>query len=75
MNNNAAASQLETIGFIESMLSDLRQMGQSIDARFLVYLIELAMIEASDIKTGKQPAINFLLRPLTDALSRSLRES
>jgi len=26
------------------------------------------------IKTGKQPAINFLLRPLTDALSRSLRE-
>ncbi|MHA7872543.1 MAG: HlyD family type I secretion periplasmic adaptor subunit, partial [Hyphococcus sp.] len=26
------------------------------------------------IRTGKQPAISYLLRPLTDALARSLRE-
>ncbi len=46
-------SRAATASYIETMLSELRSMSQGMDADFLGYLIEMAMIEASDIASGK----------------------
>lgn len=46
--------------FIRDMLMELRVMSQSINQPMLAYLIEMAMIEASDLADGRattpQPA-------------------
>lgn len=39
--------------YIRDMLLELRQMAQSIDKPTLAYLIEMAMIEASDLAEGR----------------------
>ena len=49
MTDSTGASRSETLTYIDSMLIELRKMGQSIDEVLLVYLIELAMIEVSDL--------------------------
>ena len=47
-------TQTATAAYIKGMLTELRAMGQAIEGDFLVYLIEMAMVEASDIATAKQ---------------------
>ncbi len=42
-----------TAHYIESMLMELRTMSQSNNCDMLTYLLEMAMIEASDIASGK----------------------
>lgn len=41
-----------TASYIEDLLTELRTMGQNINADFLVYLIEMAIHEANTIKKG-----------------------
>lgn len=42
-----------TASYIESMLAEMRTLSQNVDSDFLTYLLEMAMIEASDIASGK----------------------
>lgn len=45
--------RVETAQFIKSMLIELRTMGQASQCDMLVYLLEMAMMEAADIAAGK----------------------
>ena len=53
MAGTKANTVIATASYIEHMLGDLREMSLRADATFLSYLIEMAMIEASDIASGK----------------------
>ena len=44
-----------TASYIEQMLNDLRAMSSRVDAHFLTYLIEMAMIEANRLSTETKP--------------------
>ncbi len=54
-------SQLEkkaTAAYVETMLAELRSMSQTLNADFLAYLIEMAMVEASEVAKGKPEPID-----------------
>ena len=53
MATTAGTTRAATAHYIEGMLIELRTIGQNIDSDFLVYLLEMAAIEASDIASGK----------------------
>ncbi len=53
MDTDRSASKVATASYIQGMLAELRSMSRSIECGFLVYLIEMAHIEASDIVAGK----------------------
>ena len=46
----------ETLDYIQSMLRQLRGMAEAERSDMLVYLIEMACIEAADIMRGERPA-------------------
>jgi len=52
-----ASKSGDTIGatahYIETMLMELRTMSQGINTDMLTYLLEMAMVEASDVASGK----------------------
>lgn len=54
MASKSGHTRAATATYISEMLKELRTMGQQIDADFLVYLIEMASIEASDVARGKE---------------------
>lgn len=54
MTESTDASRSETLNYIDAMLIELRKMGQSIDEVFLVYLLELALIEVSDLAASSR---------------------
>lgn len=45
---------IPTAEYIENMLGDLSRMSEDINAPFLGYLIEMAIVEAGDIVVGKR---------------------
>ncbi len=54
--SSAGMTRIASAGYIENMLVELRTIGQNYDLDFLVYLLEMATIEASDIANGKGTA-------------------
>ncbi|MEW7006897.1 hypothetical protein [Lentilitoribacter sp. EG35] len=50
-----AANQLENLAYIHSMLGELRKVADAEGADMLCYLIEMAYIEAGDIKSKLRP--------------------
>ena len=65
-----------TAAYMESTLAELRTMSQQIESDFLVYLLEMAMIEASEISAGKvstgrsaSPVVQRKARPSADQLA------
>ncbi len=56
MTNVSNERRTATASYIEGMLIELRTMGQQVNADFLVYLLEMAIIEADDIKRGQMTA-------------------
>ncbi len=46
----------ETLGYIQSMLAQLRSMADAERCDMLAYLIEMAYLEASDILRGERPS-------------------
>jgi len=53
MGSQFETSPAATAVYIERMLAEMRSMSQGMNADFLAYLIEMAMIEAADISSGK----------------------
>ncbi len=53
--SQAGARGSETLEFVRSMLGQLRTMAEAERADMLVYLIEMAYLEASDIMRGERP--------------------
>lgn len=51
-NKSVDAQTLANITYISDMLSELRMVAKSEGAEMLCYLIEMAYIEAEDIKSG-----------------------
>jgi len=56
MATTTGMTRASCASYIENMLIELRTMGQKNDCDFLVYLLEMATIEASDIASGKGTA-------------------
>ena len=54
--SSAGMTRIASAGYIENMLVELRTIGQQNELDFLVYLLEMATIEASDIANGKGTA-------------------
>lgn len=52
----AGKTHSETLDYIRSMLGQLRIMAEAEHCDMLAYLIEMAVIEASDIARGERPA-------------------
>ena len=46
---------METLGYVQSMLGQLRGMVDAERCDMLVYLIDMAYVEASDILRGERP--------------------
>lgn len=53
MTDVSSERRTATAQYIEDMLVELRTMAQNIDADVLVYLLEMSMIEANDVKLGR----------------------
>jgi len=53
MATSSATTPASSAAYIEHMVGELRLMSIKMDATFLSYLLEMAMIEASDIASGK----------------------
>ena len=52
MATKSGQTRTATALYMEEMLRELRTMGQQMDCDFLVYLLEMAAMEASDIANG-----------------------
>lgn len=52
MTTLSGERQIATASYIADLLTELRTMGQQINADFLVYLIEMAIHEAESVKNG-----------------------
>ena len=48
--------RLESIGYIQQMLGELRTLAEIERCDMLTYLIEMAYVEAGDIRRGQRPA-------------------
>ena len=57
MATSKAHTPNSTASYIEQMLNDLRAMSSRVDAHFLTYLIEMAMIEANRLSTESQSKV------------------
>lgn len=53
MATHRGETNCATADYIYEMLKELRTMSQKIDEDFLVYLLEMASMEASDIANGQ----------------------
>ena len=53
---SASKKRTETLDYMQSMLGQLRTMAESERCDMLVYLIEMAYLEASDIIRGERPS-------------------
>jgi len=53
MTDVSSERRTATAQYIEDMLVELRTMAQNIDADVLVYLLEMSIIEANDVKLGR----------------------
>ena len=47
--------RLESVGYIQQMLGELRTMAEIERCDMLTYLIEMAYVEAGDIRRGARP--------------------
>ena len=47
--------RLESIGYIQQMLGELRTLAEIERCDLLTYLIEMAYVEAGDIRRGQRP--------------------
>jgi len=56
MHSQASKRRKETLDYMQSMLSQLRTMAESERCDMLVYLIDMAYLEASDIIRGERPS-------------------
>ena len=60
------ADQAEVADYIQTLLLELRLLSRRADLQFLTYALEIALIEASDIASGKAPTA-FLERDAASA--------
>ncbi len=51
-----APRRTDSLDYIQSMLRELREIAQAERHDMLIYLIEMAYVEASDIIRGERPA-------------------
>ena len=56
--------RLESIAYIQQMLGELRTMAEIERCDMLTYLIEMAYVEAGDIRRGARPMRQQRPRPL-----------
>ncbi|MDQ2635062.1 MAG: hypothetical protein M3Y78_15185 [Pseudomonadota bacterium] len=56
MHSQSADKRAETLDYIQSMLGELRNMAKAEHCDMLVYLIEMAYVEASDAVRGALPS-------------------
>ena len=56
MHSQASKKRKETLDYMQSMLSQLRTMAESERCDMLVYLIDMAYLEASDMIRGERPS-------------------
>jgi hypothetical protein len=56
MHPQASKRRKETLDYMQSMLGQLRTMAESERCDMLVYLIDMAYLEASDIIRGERPS-------------------
>jgi hypothetical protein len=56
MHSQSGKKRAETFDYIQSMLGQLRNMAEAEHCDMLVYLIEMAYVEASDIVRGERPS-------------------
>ncbi|MBO6553078.1 MAG: hypothetical protein JJ926_04725 [Roseitalea sp.] len=56
MPDNHRETRADRLGYIQSMLGQLRTMAEAERCDLLTYLIEMAYIEASDAMRGQQPS-------------------
>ncbi|MEQ8601954.1 MAG: hypothetical protein RID96_10795 [Nitratireductor sp.] len=55
MTQNRTHRRAETLDFIQSMLAQLRTMAEAERLEMLAYLIEMAYVEAGDLRRGDRP--------------------
>lgn len=56
MHSQASKRRKETLEYMQSMLGQLRTMAESERCDMLVYLMDMAYLEASDIIRGERPS-------------------
>ena len=56
MHSQSSKRRKETLDYMQSMLGQLRTMAESERCDMLVYLIDMAYLEASDIIRGERPS-------------------
>ena len=59
--------RLESIGYIQQMLGELRTLAEIERCDMLTYLIEMAYVEAGDIRRGQRPMRVKPYKPLEGA--------
>ena len=56
MHSQPGKKRTESLDYIQSMLGQLRLMGEAEHCDMLAYLIEMAYLEASDVIRGERPS-------------------
>ena len=56
MHSQPGKKRTESLDYIQSMLGQLRLMAEAEHCDMLVYLIEMAYLEASDVIRGERPS-------------------
>ena len=66
--------RIESIGYIQQMLGELRTLAEIERCDMLTYLIEMAYVEAGDIRRGQRPMRVKPYKPI-EAASMDFREA